>query len=154
MLGRSAMFARRCLSSTEAAAAKAEAPKEWSLKEFLGRNRQGLFNIGVSFGVTVLASQVLSAKQLREELISELDAANGELQAVRARVALRRRSASTRWGPGGASVLPAQATDAPSLKSIAGRLGCDAGKLEREIKLVLDPAPVEPAPPAAPPSIV
>ena len=153
MLGRSAMFARRCLSSTEAAAAKAEAPKEWSLKEFLGRNRQGLFNIGVSFGVTVLASQVLSAKQLREELISELDAAKGELQAVRARVALRRRSASTRWGAS-ASVLPAQATDAPSLKSIAGRLGCDAGKLEREIKLVLDPAPVEPAPPAAPPSIV
>lgn len=153
MLGRSAMFARRCLSSTEAAAAKAEAPKEWSLKEFLGRNRQGLFNIGVSFGVTVLASQVLSAKQLREELISELDATKGELQAVRARVALRRRSAPTCWGAR-ASVLRAQATDAPSLKSIAGRLGCDAGKLEREIKLVLDPAPVEPAPPAAPPSIV
>ncbi|KAK7235285.1 hypothetical protein SO694_000681103 [Aureococcus anophagefferens] len=121
----------RCLRGFATEAKAPDAVKQWSLREFLGRNGQGVFNIGVSFAVTVLASQVLSAKQLRESLEVEVDAARGEIQTLRNRV-----------------------SDPAALRSIAGRLKCDAAALEREIKLALDPPPVEPAPPAAPPSII
>ena len=150
-------------------ATEAKAPdavKQWSLREFLGRNGQGVFNIGVSFAVTVLASQVLSAKQLRESLEVEVDAARGEIQTLRNRVRERRvpeilsaafcraRRSSRLVAPVSRHTPPPQVSDPAALRSIAGRLKCDAAALEREIKLALDPPPVEPAPPAAPPSII
>jgi len=80
----------RCLRGFATEAKAPDAVKQWSLRDFLGRNGQGVFNIGVSFAVTVLASQVLSAKQLRESLEVEVDAARGEIQTLRSRVRERR----------------------------------------------------------------
>lgn len=96
LLRRSAVSARRSAlgvrrASTEQKSTELNDPttrKEWWLA-FAKRQKQGIFNVGVSFAVCVLASQSLESKQARRDLEAQLDLARGELHDVRARVTHR-----------------------------------------------------------------